>query len=288
MPDRPAPDLVARAHETRVVVVGGGIAGLVAARECAKVGMTVTVLEAADGLGGAIQTVDLDGLAVDLLAESFAPHPAVVALIDELGLGGLVEPAATDTVWVALPAGAGAPRAAPLPSSAARPSGAESAALAGIPENPWAENVRRIIGWRGAWRAYLDRLRPPLTIGREQRLGALVHARMGARVRDRMVAPLTIGAFGVAPEAIDVDRAAPGLSAALTRAGSLGGAVGQLRADASQQPEPDAADRAMRATLRGGMSVLVDALAAELTTLGADVRTGTRATALTRDGDRWL
>ena len=34
-------DLAARARETRVVVVGGGLAGLAAAWQCAKVGMAV-------------------------------------------------------------------------------------------------------------------------------------------------------------------------------------------------------------------------------------------------------
>jgi hypothetical protein len=46
------------------------------------------------------------------------------------------------------------------------------------------------------WRAYLDRLRPPLTIGRERSLGALVRSRMGARLRDRLVAP-SLSAPGV-------------------------------------------------------------------------------------------
>ena len=50
----PLQDLVAHAHDTRVVVIGGGIAGLVSAWECAKVGMTVTLVEASDRLGGVI------------------------------------------------------------------------------------------------------------------------------------------------------------------------------------------------------------------------------------------
>ena len=38
--------LIDRAQRTHVVVVGGGVAGLVAALQCAKVGFRVTVLEA--------------------------------------------------------------------------------------------------------------------------------------------------------------------------------------------------------------------------------------------------
>lgn len=262
-----AADLISRAHEAHVVVAGGGIAGLVAALECAKVGIRVTVLEASDRVGGSIRTEVLDGLAVDLVADGFAPGaPALDALIDELGLRDAVETAAADTTAVAA-GSANAMRVAAIPVG-----------LAGIPANPWSDEARRFIGWRGAWRAYLDRLRPPLTIGREESLGALVRARMGGRVRDRLVAPLAFGRYGVDVDDVDADRAVPGLSTALTRAGSLAGAVAQLL------PE-DAGPS--RATLRGGMGRLVDALAGRLADLDVQVRTGARVAGLHRDGARW-
>lgn len=266
MSDR-ASDLISRAHEAHVVVAGGGIAGLVAALECAKVGIRVTVLEASDRVGGSIRTEVLDGLAVDLVADGFAPGaPALDALIDELGLRDAVEPAAGDAIAVAV----GSPdalRVARLPVG-----------LAGIPANPWSDDARRIIGWRGAWRAYLDRLRPPLTIGREQSLGALVRTRMGVRVRDRLVAPLAFGRFGVDVDDADADLAVPGLSTALTRAGSLAGAISQLLPDG---PAPS------RATLRGGMGRLVDALAGRLADLEVEIRTGARVAGLHRDDAGW-
>lgn len=269
MPEDSATDLVTRAHDARVVVVGGGIAGLVAALECAKIGMAVTVLEASDRWGGSIETVDLDGLRVDLIADSFRlGSPALTGLIDELGLADRVEPARTDAVWIATGTPA-ALRVAPLPAGS----------LLGIPGNPWADDVRGIIGWGGAWRAYLDRLRPPLTIGRQSSLGALVRTRMGARVRDRLVAPLAVGVFGVDPDLIDVDAAAPGLSAALTRTGSLAGAVAQ------QLPE-DAA--AARATIAGGLSLLVDALVQRLRDLDAELLLNAPVTGASREGAEWI
>ncbi len=73
-PEHPAPaepaDLAARAARKHVVVVGGGVGGLVAARECAKVGMRVTLLEGSEALGGVIRRVALDGVVVDAGAES--------------------------------------------------------------------------------------------------------------------------------------------------------------------------------------------------------------------------
>ncbi|UUT34514.1 protoporphyrinogen/coproporphyrinogen oxidase [Microbacterium elymi] len=140
----------------------------------------------------------------------------------------------------------------------------------------FGDEVRRILGTGGAWRAYLDRLRPPLTIGHERRLSTLVRSRMGAKVLDRLVAPLTAGVFGALPDDIDVDLAAPGLNAALTRAGSLSGAVAIVRGDTSRQSGAG--------SMAGGMSRLVDALAARLDDLGADVRVGVTVSALEAAG----
>lgn len=267
VPAEPLDELVAHAHETRVVVIGGGIAGLVAALECAKVGMPVTVVEASARLGGTIARAELDGLRVDLGATCWSARGGTVrALVDELGLGERVVAPRTDATWIAgLPRGAAAP--APVDS------------VLGIPANAWDEGVRRIIGWGGAWRAYLDRLRPPLTIGTQHNLGRLVRSRMGATVHDRLVAPLTVGGYGVAPDEVDVVAAAPGLTAALTRTGSLGGAVADVLVDRDPGPSVESLD--------GGMPRLVDALTARLELLGVRIALGERVVGLVREGDRW-
>ena len=48
-----------------VVVVGGGVAGLVAALDCARVGIRVTVIERAPSAGGAVATETVAGIRVD-------------------------------------------------------------------------------------------------------------------------------------------------------------------------------------------------------------------------------
>ncbi|WP_136024098.1 protoporphyrinogen/coproporphyrinogen oxidase [Microbacterium sp. K27] len=281
-------DLAARAADKHVVVVGGGIGGLVAARECAKVGMRVTVLEAADDLGGAIRRVDLDGVIVDAGAESYATRGGLVrALVEELGLADRIVVPQAGGAWLAGIPGVGA---APLPAGG----------ILGIPANPFQPDVRRIIGWSGVWRAYLDRVRPPLTIGHQLSLGKLVASRMGAKVRDRLVAPVTTGVYSASPDDVDIDVAAPGLNAALTRVGSLSGAVQTLRDEAAAKAShaasgakspaaktPSTTPGAAVEGLSGGMSTLVDALAADLVRLDADVRTGVRVRRVRKVGAAW-
>jgi monoamine oxidase len=71
-----------------VVVVGAGLAGLSAARDLARSGADVAVLEARDRPGGRVEAVTLpDGRIVQAGGEVFGPgHWAYRELVDELGL----------------------------------------------------------------------------------------------------------------------------------------------------------------------------------------------------------
>ncbi|MFZ2965049.1 MAG: NAD(P)-binding protein, partial [Rhodoglobus sp.] len=79
---------------SRVTVVGGGVAGLVAARRIALRGHPVDIIEATDRLGGTVAHRRLGGIDLDAGAESFAKRGGhVAALAVELGLGDdIVEP----------------------------------------------------------------------------------------------------------------------------------------------------------------------------------------------------
>lgn len=264
------------AHRTTdVVVVGGGVAGLVGALECAKIGLKVTLLERRDVLGGCVGRLELDGLVLDSGAESFATRGGAVAeLIAGLGLGGATSSPDPAGAWLVWPAGGsrGADAkldAAPLPKTG----------MLGIPANPLGDDVRRIIGWSGASRAYLDRLKPILKIGRAHSLGRLVRDRMGDAVLDRLVAPISAGVYSTNPDDLDLDVVAPGLNEAMTRTGSLSGGVGQLL-------EERRAGGAVQG-LDGGMHTLVDALVDQLQRFGVEVVTGADVTTLERTGTGW-
>ena len=248
------------------VVVGAGVSGLVAARDLAAGGLRVLVVEQRATTGGSVGRHEVAGLTLDSGAESFATRGgAVAALVDELGLGTRIVAPDPRGAWVQLASGAG-----PLPRTG----------LLGIPADPWSRDVRRTIGLVGSLRAVLDRVLParvgtgsgPAASG--PTLGSLVRARMGRRVLDRLVRPVVAGVHAADPDDLAVDAVAPGLTAALAAHGSLGAAVGHLRAVAPAG--------AAVAGLDGGMHVLVDALVADLGQRGVAVRTGRQLVAVRR------
>lgn len=253
-----------------VIVIGGGVAGLVAAREAVHVGLRTLVLEAESAPGGCVRALDVGGLTVDVGAESFATRGGTVAaLLAELGIDDRIVGANPAGSWLHLPA---------LKGEGSVTVRSPKTSLLGIPASPLAEDVRAVIGTAGAWRAYLDRIRPILTIGQAQRLGPLVRQRMGRKVLERLVSPLSTGVYSVDADDLDVALVAPGLNAAMTRAGSLSGGVAELRLSAP-------AGAAVQG-IRGGMSQLVSALVADITHFDGGIRSGTRVTGLRPiDGD---
>jgi oxygen-dependent protoporphyrinogen oxidase len=77
----------------QVVVIGAGIAGLLTAHRLAEAGLTVTVLEVADAVGGRMSTETIDGFVIDRGAQFLSTaYPHLPKLITELGLGAAWRP----------------------------------------------------------------------------------------------------------------------------------------------------------------------------------------------------
>lgn len=252
------PELAHTAHDTKAVVIGGGLAGLVAAYRFAQVGMRVSVIEAQDAVGGALRTVTLGGQVADLVDSSFTAKTDFMDLLRELGLGADTIEQATVSRSTTSTSGV-----LPLP-----------AGVAGIPANPFDPQVVALTGWGGAWRAYADRLRPVLTIGHQENLGKLVRSRMGKKVIEHITGPVARGTFGIGVDDVDVDVVAPTLNAALTRMGSLTGAVTAVLSEKTHTPR----------LMRDGIAALTDALAQRITDLDGAIVTDTHAEAISRDG----
>ena len=237
-----------------VVVVGGGVAGLVAARRLALGGAAVTLLEASERLGGTVAHHTVGGLVLDAGAESFATRRGTVAaLAKELGLSAEIVLPADLPAWLYRPAGP-----VQLPSTS----------LLGIPGVPLAADVISVVGVSAAFRAYLDALLPGLYGARVKTLGDLVRKRMGTRMLDQLVAPVTLGIHSRHPDELELDRIAPGLRGALRSEGSLGRAVRSMR-------QSTIAGSAVMG-VRGGIHRIVDELVADLTRLGVTIELGRR------------
>ena len=230
-------------RQPHVVIVGGGIAGLVAARELLDGGARVTLVEASDRLGGKIASHTVDGIRLDAGAESFATRGGTVAeLLTELGLDGDIVTPAAGGAWLLPRTGP----ALPLPK----------AGLLGIPSVPLARDVIAIVGYRGALRAQLDGLLSGFVGSRERSLGSLVRKRMGRAVLDRLVSPVAGAIHSEHPDNLDVDVVAPRLREAVLSRGSLARAVLTLR-------EAAPAGSAVQG-LAGGVFRIIDALAAAI------------------------
>ncbi len=269
------------------LVVGGGISGLLAARELARAGVRTTVLEASGDWGGCVGSHVVAGLTLDSGAESFATRSAAVAaLAEELGLAARIVPPNPGGAWVQLPEG---PRELP------------KTGVLGIPANPWDPEVRRSLGLLGSVRASLDALLPAgvgTAAADATSVAALVRARMGRRVLDRLVAPVVGGVHSADPALLDVDMVAPGLRAGIRTHGSLAAAVAAQRRGGRPDPAAPALPGAGQgqgmqkagsavAGLRGGMHTLIGALTAELRGFGVTLLSGTPAEAVHRIPGGW-
>jgi len=252
----------------KVAVVGAGIAGLAAAHRLTGQGAEVVVVEQASRAGGKLRTGELAGGPVEAGAEAFlvrgpAGEPsAAVELARSVGLGdGLVHPA-VERAAVAVGG-----RLRPLPG----------ATLFGVPSD-----LSTLDGVAEA-DAALDRDggRPLLAPGEDQAVGALVRRRLGDQVVDRLVDPLLGGVYAGRADDLSLAVTIPALAAACRRATTLTGAVSQALASRPSAGGP------VFATIEGGISRLVDALAAALRAGGADLRFGAPVRNLRRTGTGW-
>jgi oxygen-dependent protoporphyrinogen oxidase len=233
-----------------VAVIGGGIAGLVAARDLSRAGLEVVVFEGSDRWGGKIDSAVLDGVRVDTGAESMlARRPEPVALVESLGLADrLVHPTpAAPELLVAR-------GLHPLPRS-----------VSGIPTD--LDQLSRLLTPFGLARARRDR--DSGRVGADVAIGRFVDERLGREVTDRLVEPLLGGIYAGRARTLSFAAVSPALFQRLGGGGSL---VEQARAVAEEAPAGP-----MFAGLRGGLTIIVDALVADLERAEVDLESGVPA-----------
>jgi len=255
-------------HETDVVVIGGGIAGLVVAHDVARAGRSVVLCEASGALGGLLRHGTVGGVEIDLGAESFATRTdAVARLVAEAGLDlELVSPEpAGASLAVASDDG---PVRARLPRRT----------VLGIPADPLAADVVAIIGEAAARRAAAEptgALPPAHATAAPVSLHALVTDRLGPLVADRLVEPLCRSVYSRPATDVTLEAVHPALWREFVQRGSLRQAADAVATAARAGAAVGGID--------GGMWRLPVALADAATRLGADLRTHTAVTALAVD-----
>jgi oxygen-dependent protoporphyrinogen oxidase len=248
-----------------VVVVGAGVAGLAAAHRLLERGARVTVLEADRRLGGKLRPGRLEGVRVDLGAESMlARRPEAVALAREVGLADRLRPPATATasIWTR-----GALR--PMPKGHVMGVPGSASALAGVLSDEGLARIER------------DTDLPPTEIGDDVAVGEYVAARLGREVVDRLVEPLLGGVYAGDAYRLSMRSAVPQLFQAARAHRSLTEAVRDLqaKAGANRQTGP------VFMGLEGGVGTLPLAVADSVTARGGEILTATPATELRRTAD---
>lgn len=270
--------VVGRTREARTVVVGGGLAGLLAARSAARAGRSVLLLEAGPALGGAIASGQVAGVPLSTGAEAYSVAGGHVdALLEELGLDGSAPDAAGSPAVVTPRAGLGS-RIVSDAGTHPAPSGS----VLGVPSRPLARDARAVLGLAGSLRAALEPLLPA-RIGSlpGASVDAVIRARCGARVAERLVAPIVGGVHSADPRTLELASASPQLAAGLARHGSLTAAVRAITAESARRGSPGTRVRSLAPT----MGALPEALAAEIRAHGGEIRTEAPARRISRRAD---
>lgn len=181
-----------------VLVVGGGITGLTAARALAEAGVPVTLVEAAGRLGGKVRTERIDGFLVEDGPDSvIATRPAALQLARELGLGpeliGVKEPRGVFIRHrgrlVPMPQGLGLV----LPTRI----------------RPFAST--RLFSPLEKARMGLDVLMPRVIRPQDEAVGTFLRRRLGDALVDRLAGPLVGGIYGTPIDELSLDAVLPTL-----------------------------------------------------------------------------
>lgn len=261
----------------RVIVVGGGIAGLVAAHRLAELArehgtaLSVLLLEARDRLGGTIATERAGGFLIEAGPDSFlADKPWGVDLAERLGLRD---------------------RLIGTREGVRRVFVVHRGRLHSLPEGFLLLAPTRLgpllrsplFSWHGKLRMALDLVLPRGRATADVSLASFVGRRLGREVLERVAQPLVAGIYTADPEALSLAATMPRFLELERRHRSL---ILGLRAQSAEREASGGSGvrYGLFASLTGGMGELVGALAGRL----ADaVRVKNRVAGLARLGGRW-
>ena len=261
----------------RLVIVGGGIAGLTAAHRAVEISrergtaLELTVLEARDRLGGTIETEHAGGFLVETGPDSFlSEKPWGLALCRRIGLESRL--VGTDDrfrrvfVWFGK-------RLHPVPDG--------FQLLAPTRLTPFITSS--LFSWPGKLRMALDVILPRGG-GGDESLGAFVRRRLGREALERIAQPLVAGIYTADPDELSLLATMPRFVELERRERSL--IVGLWKASRKAPAASTSGARwSLFVSLAGGMGELIAALASRLPSDA--VRLKHRVGGIERRGVQW-
>ncbi|WP_445519277.1 protoporphyrinogen oxidase [Streptomyces sp. NEAU-174] len=251
-----------------VVVIGGGIAGLAAAHRLLDGGARVTVLEASGRLGGKLRSGEIEGVPVDLGAESMlARRPEAVELARAVGLGDRLQPPATATASLWTRGGL-----RPMPKGH----------VMGVPGDLEPLAASGVISEEGLARIARDRELPPTPVGEDVALGGYLAERLGREVVDRLVEPLLGGVYAGDVYRTSMRASVPTLFEVAQSGRPLTEGVRELAERSARRQ-----DGPVFMGIDGGIGRLPLAVADAVRAAGGEIRTGAPVRELRRTADGW-
>jgi len=249
-------------------IVGGGLAGLTAAHELHRRGVSFVLLEAGGRWGGVVRTERADGFLLEGGPDALLAQKAEgLALCRELGLAERLVPTNPQhrTVFVLHRR-----RLHRLPEGM----------VLGVPTRLGALARTSLFSWPGKLRMAADLVLPRRRSAADESIASFFRRRLGAQALDRLGAPFLAGIHAGDAERLSIRATFPRLVEMEARHGSL------IRALAAARTGAGAAGAPPFFSLAGGLSEMVEALVARLP---ADrLRTHAPVRELSREGEAYV
>lgn len=246
-----------------MIVVGGGIAGLAAAYELQRRGVTAVVLEQRNRPGGVIFSEQVDGFVVDGGPDSLlVQKPEGIALCRELGLGERLVPTKPPRLSFIQRGGT----LYPLPAHS----------VLGIPTQIAPFAATRLFSLAGKLRMGAELFVPRRKGDADESIGSFMTRRFGQEATTYLAEPLLAGIHHGDVDKLSVRALFPRFVLAEAQHGSL------LRAFRQQQSGAPPTDGAFRSLPRG-LTELIEALTHALP--AGTIETATAVKEIGREGD---
>lgn len=249
---------------SRVVIIGGGIAGLAAAYRLSYHSSEITLIESDLRLGGKIVTERVDGFVIEGGPDAFLSlKPRGLGLCRELGLENRLH-GTNEKIRRTYVMRDG--KLHELPEG-----------LTGLIPTRFGPMIKTgLISPLGKLRMGLDYLIPPQSPNGDESLAAFVERRLGRELYDRLIEPLMGGIYAGDGARLSLAATFPQLrQAELEHGGLIRGMLATKKK--TPAPKPGAKQWAAFLTPTTGLVEIVEALEAKLRRANAEVQLGKRA-----------